>query len=1023
MVSRAHRFLHGRELSTVEPVWRLTANTDDIFFHDAYLGCLPLAATIRHWAREQDPDVVAVTLTARGDLGPDDDAAALLDLLRPGRRPARGCDPGAAQTARPTAEGRGYLDQLTRLAAAFGDPNGRSIVAVVEGLPEQCEEAAPATLRELQRTMRILVRCARTSTGLLLVLLDPRDELEAFALWNSPVTAIGLPAPRPEEIGAALTRVSLRHDLAIRHTASIAAHLAAGTDLHGALRRAASAARDSRIITADALLGLPEPDEDRVDAVFRDLDSLIGLEAVKAHMHGLPALARRRRADLRERGTIPQATMHMVFKGAAGTGKTSVARIVARLFHALGLLPTDKVVEIPLGEVIAEHVGGTGARMLARLGEGAGGVVLVDEAHHLTRNQRSREAIDPLLVFAEDHRSNTVIILAGYSDQIDRLMRADPGLPRRFPTVLTFPDYTAEELGRVVRKMARDDGFTIDRDAEAPLARLLADRCLDAGFGNAGGARNTWQEIRRAHDSGPRAAPGVIRAEDVPAVISTDDAMAAAALEALGRYTGLDALRRYLETQRDYLAHCLRTNRPRPAADGLRFVGPPGTGKTSIATTVIAPYLCGVGLLDRPTVTAATGANLQAGHSGQTPEKIRALFRTARGGVLLIDEAYSVPVEHGYGAEVIDTLVAEAARPVNRRTLVVLAGYKAEMDGFLTRNPGLRNRFPREIVFEPLSTAELLAVMRGRAQAEGYGLAADFEQRFVSIAPIARRVAGPGFGNARWAVGVYQQAKEAMISRTRARPDDDAARLTGEDLLAAVHDADPRLARLLDPAAPSRPDASPPPPSGAMGASECEGRLRDAVLPLVVDQEEVQAMGTGFLVVDSGLVATAAHVLQDATRVTAHIGPEQISAGVVAVDEETDTALLRVPAQAVAGRRPLPLGSSRDVPVSSELWAAGYHHWQPGEDPHIVQVRVSRNMRSKKVFDVAGPVEHGASGGPLIDPSQGAAVGLVRGGMGSTVKVMVRIEQVRSLLERSGRDREGTGEPEPAGAEEADSSW
>ena len=1021
MVSRAHRFLHGRELSTVEPVWRLTANTDDIFFHDAYLGCLPLAETIRHWAREQDPDVVAVTLTARGDFGPDDDASALLDLLRPGRRPARGCDPGAAQTARPTAEGRGYLDQLTRLAAAFGDPNGRSIVAVVEGLPEQCEEAAPATLRELQRTMRMLVRCARTSTGLLLVLLDPRDELEAFALWNSPVTAIGLPAPRPEEVGAALTRVSLRHDLAIRHTASIAAHLAAGTDLHGALRRAAAAARDSRIITADALLGLPEPDEDRVDAVFRDLDSLIGLEAVKAHMHGLPALARRRRADLRERGTIPQATMHMVFKGPAGTGKTSVARIAARLFHALGLLPTDKVVEIPLGEVM--HAGETGARMQARLGEGVGGVVLIDEAHHLMRDRHSREAIDPLLVFAEDHRSNTVIILAGYSDQIDRLMRADPGLPRRFPTVLTFPDYTAEELGRVVRKMARDDGFTFDRDAEAPLARLLADRCLDAAFGNAGGARNTWQEIRRAHDSGPRAAPGVIRAEDVPAVISTDDAMAAAALEALGRYTGLDALRRYLETQRDYLAHCLRTNRPRPAADGLRFVGPPGTGKTSIATTVIAPYLCGVGLLDRPTVTAATGANLQAGHSGQTPEKIRALFRTARGGVLLIDEAYSVPVEHGYGAEVIDTLVAEAARPVNRRTLVVLAGYKAEMDGFLTRNPGLRNRFPREIVFEPLSTAELLAVMRGRAQAEGYGLAADFEQRFVSIAPIARRVAGPGFGNARWAVGVYQQAKEAMISRTRARPDDDAARLTGEDLLAAVHDADPRLARLLDPAAPSRPDASPPPPSGAMGASECEGRLRDAVLPLVVDQEEVQAMGTGFLVVDSGLVATAAHVLQDATRVTAHIGPEQISAGVVAVDEETDTALLRVPAQAVAGRRPLPLGSSRDVPVSSELWAAGYHHWQPGEDPHIVQVRVSRNMRSKKVFDVAGPIEHGASGGPLIDPSQGAAVGLVRGGMGSTVKVMVRIEQVRSLLERSGRDREGTGEPEPAGAEEADSSW
>lgn len=159
-------------------------------------------------------------------------------------------------------------------------------------------------------------------------------------------------------------------------------------------------------------------------------------------------------------------------------------------------------------------------------------------------------------------------------------------------------------------------------------------------------------------------------------------------------------------------------------------------------------------------------------------------------------------------------------------------------------------------------------------------------------------------------------------------------------------------------------------------------------------------MGTGFLIAASGLVATAAHVLQGAVRVT--IGLGNVEAKVVAVDEETDTALLHLPAEAVSQYEPLPLGQSRDVCAPSELLAAGYQNWKPGEDPYIVQVQVSRNMRKKPSFEVGGDLDRGASGGPLIDPSQGAVIGLVSGGVGSTIKVIARIEQLRRLLEEQG---------------------
>ena len=1023
MVSRVHRFLRDRTLPTAEPVWHLTGNTDDIFFHDAYLGCLSLTGTIRHWTLEQDPKALVVVLTAEGELVPE--ANALSDLLHsrckpraPQMIPAKATK-GVPNSQSPdrTAESttknlhsrtgsRRYADQLALLSSVFTRPRSRSIIVIVFGLPEQFERAASEKEEsfELRRTVRTLVQHAQESIGSFLFLVDPRAELNARLLQGHSSITIDIPTPAPEEIEVALARVSLRHDITMRHTNSIANYLSANGNLQSALRRIAWLIRSTRSIGVDTLLHLPEPDEVRVTSIFQELDSLVGLKNVKEHFHGLPNIARRRRTELRKHGKLPETTMHMVFKGSAGTGKTSVARIVARLFHALGILPTDAVTEILPIELVSKHANEATERMQNSLMKGRGGVIFIDEAHQLMGNPHSEESIKALVTFAENHRNDTIIILAGYTELIDALMRVDEGLKRRFPTSLIFHDYNSEELCQVVHDMARADGFAMSKDTRAPLMRLLEDRSLDAGFGNAGGARNIWQQIRSTHDSRYSTVPNVIEIADIPATITIDDAQIAQAKKALAGYIGSDDLHEFMETQRILLARYRNSNQPRPWVDGMYFVGPPGTGKTSIARDVIAPYLYGIGLLDRPTAKLVTVDDLQTDYDSRAAERVKELFHAARGGVLVIEKVGSLPADNIYGTEAIRALATEAANPENRRTLTILEGREEEIDGLISRYPGLESRFNEKIVFESMSAKSLLKIIRICAQVEGCRLSEDFEQRLLTVAPIAREVAGRNFGNARWAMTMYNQAKENMILRTSSPPESaspvDNTCLIGQDLVAALRNEDPRLSGLLGPAPSASPKTAPPAPLGAMTSSECATRLRNAILPIVVVRNDYQDIGTGFLIAASGLVATAAHVLQDAVRVT--IGPEGVEAKVIAVDEETDAALLHLPAEAVSKYEPLPLGQSRDVCAPSELLAAGYQNWEPGEAPYIVQVQVSRNMRDKSSFEVGGDLDRGASGGPLIDPSQGAVIGLVSRGVGSTIKVVTRIEQLRRLLEEQG---------------------
>jgi len=230
--------------------------------------------------------------------------------------------------------------------------------------------------------------------------------------------------------------------------------------------------------------------------LLAELDALIGLTAVKAEIHRVADLLRVMQLR-RERGLpTPAGSRHLVFTGNPGTGKTSVARLVAQIYRTLGVVERGHLVETDRSGLVAGFVGQTATKVRAVVESALGGVLLVDEAYALVRGTESdfgREAIDTLVKMVEDHRDDLVVILAGYPDEMALLVAANPGLKSRFPTTIHFPDYSTDELVAIFAAMCRTASYE-----PTPAALELVRRRLEAdprqqGFGNARTVRNLFE--------------------------------------------------------------------------------------------------------------------------------------------------------------------------------------------------------------------------------------------------------------------------------------------------------------------------------------------------------------------------------------------------------------------------------------------------------------------------------------------------------------------------------------------------
>lgn len=233
---------------------------------------------------------------------------------------------------------------------------------------------------------------------------------------------------------------------------------------------------------------------------YEELEDLIGLDNVKQEVKSLANFVKLQKQRQEKGMKTPKMSYHLVFTGSPGTGKTTVARIVARIYKDLGILKTGHTVETDRSGLVAEYVGQTATKTNAIVDSALNGVLFIDEAYALVpenaSNDYGQEAISTLLKRMEDDRDKLVVIIAGYTNEMKRFIDSNPGLQSRFNRYINFPDYTAKELVRIFHMYMKKNQYTISDEADEMLKEKLdyAVKHKDRNFGNARYVRNVFEK-------------------------------------------------------------------------------------------------------------------------------------------------------------------------------------------------------------------------------------------------------------------------------------------------------------------------------------------------------------------------------------------------------------------------------------------------------------------------------------------------------------------------------------------------
>ena len=241
-------------------------------------------------------------------------------------------------------------------------------------------------------------------------------------------------------------------------------------------------------------IGPPRP----IEELLAELDGLVGLAPVKAEVKLVTDLLRVEKLRVARGLPVVEHSRHLVFTGNPGTGKTTVARLLAQIYRTLEVVEKGHLVETDRAGLVAGYVGQTALKVKAVFESAMGGVLLVDEAHALARGADTdfgHEAIDMIVKLMEDHRDDVVVVVAGYPDEMAVFLDANPGLRSRFPKTIFFPDYTDAELASIFDGMCRKSHYVPTEEAKVEVVAFLAAQTRDRGFGNARLVRNLFEAV------------------------------------------------------------------------------------------------------------------------------------------------------------------------------------------------------------------------------------------------------------------------------------------------------------------------------------------------------------------------------------------------------------------------------------------------------------------------------------------------------------------------------------------------
>lgn len=492
-------------------------------------------------------------------------------------------------------------------------------------------------------------------------------------------------------------------------------------------------------------IGTVEKEEEVTDAnsleeVLEEFNRLIGLETIKRkvreYTNYLKFIKLRREKGLQDTDKV---YLHAVFKGNPGTGKTTVARMLGKIYKQMGLLSKGHVHEVDRGDLVAEYIGQTAPKTKEVIKKARGGVLFIDEAYSLARKDDDskdfgKEAIEVILKEMSDGPGDLAVVVAGYPEQMETFLNSNPGLKSRFTVIFDFPDYLPQELQEIALYTAEKKSVSMDQEAQEFLYKKLVEgyRNRTGSFGNARYVNSIIDEAKM--NLGLRimqnAKPDELTKEQLSNIvvddlkkifvedkrgvadIPIDEDLLRDSLNALHSMIGLTRVKEEIDELVKLVRFYRETGKDLRKSFSLHsvFTGNPGTGKTTVAR-ILAQIFKALGILERGQLVECDRQSMVGGFVGQTAIKTGELVDRAMGGVLFIDEAYSL-TEGGqgdYGKEAIEVLL-KRMEDHRGEFIVIAAGYTQNMERFLESNPGLKSRFDRVFQFEDYSVEEMVAI-------------------------------------------------------------------------------------------------------------------------------------------------------------------------------------------------------------------------------------------------------------------------------------------------------------------------
>ena len=537
-----------------------------------------------------------------------------------------------------------------------------------------------------------------------------------------------------------------------------------------------------------------------------ELNHLIGLAAAKLEIKEISDFVAVQNARKSRGLPISDFSYHLAFTGNPGTGKTTVARLVAQIYKELGILSKGQLVEVTAKDLVAGYVGQTAIKTSEVINKSLGGVLFIDEAYSLLDKAGQgygQEAIDTLLKEMEDHRDDLAVIVAGYDDLMKQFVESNPGLKSRFNKFIHFEDYTPDEMYEIFISLCRKGKYTITPEAQDIAKQYFKTVCETRAddFANGRTARNFFENILQKQAA--RIASLNDKTENVLSTITEADVawcmeddqpgMEETLEDILSEFNSLVGLDMVKEEISD-LVYVMQ-HQQRRKAQGLKvpslslhlvFMGNPGTGKTTVARYVAKIYKA-LGFLTKGQLIETDRSGLVAGYVGQTAIKTSEVINKASGGVLFIDEAYTLATgaQGDFGQEAIDTLL-KAMEDKRDDFAVIVAGYDDLMDDFIHSNPGLESRFTRYIHFADYTPDEMYDIFKMACDRNQYELADD---AIDAVKDYFNSVTASEAGNGRGARNFFEKVITQQAKRSAKNHGDTInglSTITGSDIAAAI---------------------------------------------------------------------------------------------------------------------------------------------------------------------------------------------------------------------------------------------